>query len=205
MALLLNCIRSGIPVPGSGKPCATKNRTVKLDAYLEQARPLSLTARAAISLHITEAYFLKKGLKHEIVDEFFDHLWQHPLQQEPKAFSEWEARRGDLVDFGLTDDLPDDLEGLLEPAGITVEELFHVVEAPVEILWGNFFRTADDETSLAYLKNSLVIAERNGIIFPTLSPYKESLFADNHGWGNPISQITRDEWRKSGSIGALGH
>lgn len=178
---------------------------LKLDDYLDQASKLSLTARAAISLHITEAYFRKKALKHEIIDEFFDHLWEFPLQQEPKAFSAWEARRGDLVDFGLTDDLPDDLEGLLEPAGITFEELFHVVEAPVEILWGNFFREPDDETAMSYLRNSLILAERSGIIFPKLAPYSQSLYADNDGWGNPISEIARDEWRKSGCIGSFGH
>jgi hypothetical protein len=86
---------------------------VTLDKFISLAQPLSLTARACISLHITEAYFRKIGLKHALVDEFFDHLWDHPLQCEPKEFSAWEAKRGDFVDFGLTDDLPDDLDEVM--------------------------------------------------------------------------------------------
>jgi hypothetical protein len=171
-----------------------------LSKFLEQARPLSLTARACISLHITEAYFRKIGLSHPLVDEFFEHLWEHPLQTEPKAFSAWEAQRGDLVDFGLTDDLPDDLEELMPQLPIDEEELFSVVEAPVEILWGNFFSTADDETSFDYLKFSLNLAEREGLIFPKIDLYTESRFADNNGWGNPISELTRDSWRELGRV-----
>lgn len=166
-----------------------------LDKYLTLATPLSLTARAAISLNITETYLKKINLTHPIIDEFFNHLWEHPLKQNPKEFSAWEAQRGDLVDFGLTDDLPDDLEGLLEPAGLTWEELFKVIEAPVEALWGNFFRTPNNEISLAHLKTSLLLAEKNGLIFPKIQPYQHSLHIDNNGWGNPITEATRDLWR----------
>jgi len=166
-----------------------------LDKYIQLATPLSLTARAAISLIITENYLHKIKLTHTTIDEFFNHLWQHPLKQNPQEFSHWEAQRGDLVDFGLTDDLPDDLEGLLEPAGITWEELFSVIEAPVEILWGNFFKTPSHETSLNHLKTSLLLAEKSGIIFPHIQHFQHSLFSDNHGWGNPITETTRDQWR----------
>ena len=171
-----------------------------IDSYLEQVRPLSLTARACISLHVTEAYFRKKGLRHAIIDEFFNHLWQHPLKREPKEFSAWEAARGDLVDFGLTDDLPDDLDELLPLVDVTEEELFKVVEAPVEILWGNFFSTVDDKTAFDYLETSLRLAEKEGFIFPKISLYQTSLFADGNGWGKPIDMDTLVQWRKGGCI-----
>lgn len=173
---------------------------VTLDKFISLAQPLSLTARACISLHITEAYFRKIGLKHALVDEFFDHLWDHPLQGEPREFSAWEAKRGDLVDFGLTDDLPDDLDEIMPQLPIDEAELFAVCEAPVEILWGNFFRTADDETSFDYLKFSLNLAEREGLIFPKIALYQDSLFSENSGWGKPISQPIRDAWRAEGKV-----
>ena len=171
-----------------------------LTKFLELARPLSLTARASIALHITEAYFRKIGLKHDLVDEFFEHLWQHPLKTEPKEFSAWEAERGDLVDFGLTDDLPDDLDELLPQLPIDEAQLFAVVEAPVEILWGNFFSQQDEQVSFDYLQFSLNLAEREGFIFPKIELYADSLFADNNGWGNPISEHTRDLWRREGKV-----
>lgn len=171
-----------------------------LSKFTDLARPLSLTARACISLHITEAYFRKIGLKHALVDEFFEHLWQHPLMTEPKEFSTWESQRGDLVDFGLTDDLPDDLDELTPQLPINEEELFAVVEAPVEILWGNFFSASDDDTSFDYLQFSLNLAEREGLIFPKIEMYADSLFADNNGWGKPISEPTRDQWREQGKV-----
>ncbi|MFC5050833.1 hypothetical protein ACFPK9_09420 [Rubritalea spongiae] len=170
------------------------------DSFLKQARPLSLTARACICLHITEAYFRKIGLSHPLVDEFFNHLWEHPLQAEPKAFSTWEANRGDLVDFGLTDDLPDDLEELMPTLPIDEAQLFSIVEAPVEILWGNFFSTPDEQTSFDYLSFSVDLADREGLIFPKIDLYQASLFADNNGWGKPISQPIRDLWRTDGKI-----
>lgn len=171
-----------------------------LSKFTELARPLSLTARACIALHITEAYFRKIGLSHPLVDEFFDHLWEHPLQSEPKAFSRWEAQRGDLVDFGLTDDLPDDLEELMPQLPISEEKLFTVVEAPVEILWGNFFSRADDDTSFEYLMFSLQLAEKEGLIFPKINLYARSLFTDNNGWGKPISEDVRNQWRHDGRV-----
>jgi hypothetical protein len=173
---------------------------VTLDKFIQQARPLSLTARACISLHITEAYLRKIGLQHALVDEFFDHLWEHPLRSEPKEFSEWEARRGDFVDFALTDDLPDELDEIMPQLTITEAELFAVVEAPVEILWGNFFQASDEKTSFEYLEFSLNLAEREGLIFPKLSLYRSSLFTDNNGWGDPISEPTRDTWRQDGAV-----
>jgi len=173
---------------------------VTLTTFLEKARPLSLTARACIALHITEAYFRKIGLKHAQIDEFFEHLWQHPLKTEPKEFSEWEAQRGDFVDFGLTDDLPDDLDELLPHIKITEAELFQVVESPVEILWGNFFSDQDEKVSFEYLEFSLDLAEREGLIFPKIDLYADSLYADNNGWGKPISEHTRDQWREQGRV-----
>ncbi|MFD2159385.1 hypothetical protein ACFSW8_10780 [Rubritalea tangerina] len=167
------------------------------DALLDHAQTLSLTARACIALHITEAYFKKIGLQHPLVDTFFNHLWDHPLQSDPKAFSTWEAQRGDLVDFGLTDDLPDDLEELMPTLPINEQELFHVVEAPVEILWGNFFSNPDDQEAMRYLHFSLDLAEREGLIFPDISLYQNSRYADNNGWGHPISENVRDSWRSN--------
>lgn len=172
-----------------------------IDSYLEIAKPLSLSARACMALHITEAFFVKKGLCHPIIDEFFEHLWAHPLQHSPREFSQWEAMRGDLVDFGLTDDLPDDLEALLPLSGVSEEELFHVVEAPVEILWGNFFSNPNSELAQEYLERTLQLAEREGFIFPKLSIYSDSLFTDNNGWGRPVGMDTRDLWRSGGMLG----
>ena len=166
------------------------------DSFLNQARELSLSARACICLHITEAYFRKIGLDHPLVDDFFDHLWDHPLQSEPKAFSTWEAKRGDLVDFGLTDDLPDDLDELMPKLPIDEAQLFSVVEAPVEILWGNFFCNLNEPASFEYLTFSVDLADKEGLIFPKLDLYQQSLFTDNNGWGKPISIITRDQWRE---------
>lgn len=166
-----------------------------LDHILEKASDLSFTAQSSIALNIVERYFKKIGFKHPQVDEFFAHLWEFPIIGNSEKFSSWEARRGDLVDFGLTDDLPDDLEECLAHLPINEEELFKIVEAPVEILWGNFFNEPNKETSLGYLKSSLELAEREGLIFPNIATYQQSKWIDQNGWGKSVDAETRDCWR----------
>ncbi len=168
-----------------------------LAKILDQAQPLSFIAQGFISLNVVEAYFKKISFKHPSVDEFFQHLWELPCINNPREFSKWEARRGDLVDFGLTDDLPDELEECLAILPIDEAQLFKVVEAPVEILWGSFFSTPNLETTMNYLQSSLKIAERESLIFPKITPFLSSLWIDNNGWGKPIDPKVCKHWRQT--------
>ena len=168
-----------------------------LAKLLDQARPLSFIAQGFIALNVVESYFEKIGFKHPSVDTFFQHLWELPMINEPKEFSAWEARRGDLTDFGLTDDLPDELEECLAILPIDEAQLFKVVEAPVEILWGSFFSTPNPETTMAYLEFALTLAEKEGIIFPKVAPFQSSLWSDNNGWGNAIDAEVCQQWREA--------
>ncbi|WP_156817248.1 hypothetical protein [Rubritalea marina] len=164
---------------------------------LQQSQELSFISQAFIALRITENYFAKIGFTHPIIDEFFYHLWELPQLQSPQEFSQWEARRGDLVDFGLTDDLPDDLEGVLALTPLDEEQLFKIIEAPVEILWGNFFSTPNQANTRELFENALNLAEKEGVIFPKLDPFLLSKWADNNAWGKALSMDELTLWKNA--------
>jgi hypothetical protein len=164
---------------------------------LEQCRALSLTARLAIAMHCFEQYCRVQGLAVPEVIELQDYLWEWPLVGGSLAFPAWESRHPVLVDYGLGDPMPERLRAALDARHIDEEEFRLLVTSLVEIIWSSFWAASDDAGSLADLAQVLRISARSRIPLPDPAPFSHSLFAEQHGWGQPLSMAERDAWRQS--------
>jgi hypothetical protein len=162
--------------------------------YLEQCRPLSLTARSAISLLVFEKYCAENDLNILAVTELLDHMWKWPLIDGPDQFEPWESQRPLLIDCGLGDDFPDDLIAILAQRNISESKFRTVIEGVTEILWSSFWGAAENEASINDLEKVLLVTNVQKL--PTLTPFKFSLFSDKDGWGSSLTAEDRDFWRR---------
>ena len=163
------------------------------------ASSLSLVARLGVALCCFERYCRSVGLETKSIQDFLSYMWEWPLMMAPGWFEDWEATRTSLVDFGLGEALPGDVEPALRDRGLDPVEFRSLVEATVEVIWGSFYAASDDLGSLKDLAQVISICERRGIQPPTLAVFAESRFKDGHGWGDRISKDQRDRWRAAGA------
>ncbi|WP_210330685.1 hypothetical protein [Aliikangiella sp. G2MR2-5] len=122
-----------------------------------------------------------------------DYLWQWPLIDGPDQFEPWESSRPELVNFGLGDSASDNLISVLNKSGIDETQFRRMVEGVIEILWGSFWGAAEHELSMKALE--AVLLTSNVSELPALTPFKFSLFTDNHGWGQKLTLEDRNFWR----------
>ncbi len=181
-----------MPLSFGGQTVTHENRPVR---NAVDASELSLVARLGVALCCFERYCRAVGLETKSIQDFSSYMWEWPLMITPGWFEEWEAKRTSLVDFGLGEGLPGDVEPALRDKGLDAVEFRNLVEATVEIIWGSFYAASDDRGSLKDLARVVSICERRGIRPPTLDVFAESRFKDGHGWGERISKDQRDQWR----------
>ncbi|MCA9107488.1 MAG: hypothetical protein KDA83_18880 [Planctomycetales bacterium] len=157
---------------------------------------LSLTARLAIGLHCFTDYCQTRELKHTEIDAFLDDMWGLPLAiTSPEAFTAWEEKHPHLVEVGLGDEFSDEFQAVLRHKNISPQELRHIIESVIEIVFASFYGAPQNQQSLDSLRS--VIAATTGYGVPPAPPslFAASLFADNHGWGKPLTGSMRDQWR----------
>jgi hypothetical protein len=158
-------------------------------------RQLSLTARLAIALICFERYCRAHQLAAPEIQVFLDYLWDFPIVDGPLSFQAWERQQPDLVTVGLGGDIPDTYLAWLHDAGISSATFRRLVEHTVEIIYGSFYAAAADDEAHVHLQQVLTITEQNKHISALLPLFPQSRFVDGHGWGNPLSETERDEWR----------
>src|SRR5690348_15787878 len=135
------------------------------------ASALSLLARLGVALCCFEGYCRAVALQTKSVQDFLSYMWEWPLMMAPRQFEEWETKRTSLVEFGLGEQLPEDLEDVLRQKGIDLDEFRNLVEGTVEIIWGSFYAASDDRGSLRELSRVVAICERRGIQPPSLEVF----------------------------------
>lgn len=168
-------------------------------APISEYTALSLTARLAIGLHCFTDYCQARGLKHTEIDAFLDDLWGFPLAiTSPEAFTEWEDEHPHLVEVGLGDEFSDEFQAALRHQNISPQELRHIIESLIEIVFSSFYGASQNQQSLDSLCS--VIAATSGFGVTPAPPhlFAASVFADNHGWGKPLTESMRDQWRFGG-------
>lgn len=128
-------------------------------------------------------------------DEFLDYLWECPFLFAGDQFLEWEERKPDLVYYAFGDEIEDEeeLAKQLNAAGVSEPRFRGIVCFLVEILWSSFFAAADDKGSMRYLKT--VISSTDAHNLPPLNLFHISKFADEKGWGKPITEADWNLWR----------
>ena len=163
-----------------------------LHAYIDQVRPLSIHARLAIGIRLFERYVRLRGLEDDSIWEYIEAMWSFPIAEDKKV---WESKRGDLADFGLGDELPDELDEELQTLGISEDYFGLWVNSVTELAWNNLLLGPQDEESLDHLEILLQLASMSGVAVPELQPFKDSLFVENEGWGRQLSSCDIEKWQ----------
>ncbi|MFZ6028296.1 MAG: hypothetical protein ACOYYS_11330 [Chloroflexota bacterium] len=155
---------------------------------------LSITARLGVALVCFEKYCRVNDLLSN-VEEFLEYLWKFPVLQTPGEFAAWETKRPRLVEVGLGEILPIEIQYQLRQKHVDPQEFATLLQAIVEIGWGSFYGAANNKDSLSYLKRVITFTVENNISIPPMSPFLVSRFSDRHGWGNQLTETQRNEWR----------
>lgn len=162
------------------------------EAYREQLQTLSIHARFGVALRIFERYVRVRGIEDDSVWAFLEHMWQFPMALNKDA---WEKKRGDLADFGLGDEVPEELEEELASLGID-EDYFDVwTTCVVEIAWGSVLHGPQLEESMKHLLCLVDMAEETGLGLPKLASYLVSTYDQNDGWGEVVDMATQLKWQ----------
>jgi hypothetical protein len=147
-------------------------------------------------LHCFEDYCHACELQHAEIDAFLDDLWDFPLAiASPEAFTEWEDEHPHLVDVGLGDDFSEEFQSLLRHQQVSPLDFRHIIESLIEIVFASFYGASQNQQSLDSLLSVIAATAGSGVIPPPPDLFAVSLFADNHGWGEPLSKSERDQWR----------
>lgn len=155
-------------------------------------RHLSLTARMAVALHCFSRYCSKLELRHDDIDAFVDYLWEFPLIE---RWDLWEEHAPRLLQVALGDNWPADLQEFLLIRLESANQFRTLLGAVAEIVFGSGYGAADDEMSMRYLAKAIYLVDQFGVRPPPPEEFAESLFVDNHGWGNKITEEVRNRWR----------
>lgn len=159
---------------------------------IDDYRTLSLSARLAVGLHCFERYCQARGLRHDSIDTFLDHMWNLPCT---RFFPEWEKGNCDLVNVGLGGSVARELLDLLAARSITEAEFRRLVECVVEIVYSSAYGASDDVGSLKYLDQVFSITGVVGVAPPPTQLFLISRFGEQHGWGTLLNRAQRDAWR----------
>ena len=163
--------------------------------YLAGFKPLSIHARFAIGLRIFERYIRVRGLEDESIWTFLADMWQFPLLSDVAEKLEWEKQRGELADFGLGDEIPEELEEELYTLAISEDYFGLWVSQVTELAWTNLLQGPQDEESMEFIRTLLRLSIVSNIGVPELHLYQTHLFTDNEGWGNPLTQEELESWQ----------
>lgn len=155
-------------------------------------RELSLRGRVAVALLCFERYCRAKGLRHPMIDEFLDRMWEVPCIE---SLPDWESRPCALVHAGLGDSFASEFADLFERDKRLEREFRELLESTVEIIYCSAYGKGDDEGSLRFLDEALGICAKAGVTPPPTQGFAGSLFAEREGWGKRLSTEERDEWR----------
>jgi hypothetical protein len=170
-----------------------------LSARPHDLRPISLSARIAIALHLFRAYCNRRGLNHPEIDRFVEHLWEFiALPVGGAGFEPWRKREPPLTYVGLGDQYPTEFESVLATAGVSATEFRQVLGSTTEVLYSAMYGAADEEGSRRYLSELASVAESVGAEWPDMSCFRESKWSDCHGWGKRPTEQELTEWRRAG-------
>lgn len=162
-------------------------------------RPLSLSARIAIALHLFRGYCKRRGLNHPETDRFVEHLWEFiALPVDGSGFKAWVKREPPLTHTGLGCGFPTGFESVLKAAGVSAEEFRQVLECITGVLYSSMYAAADEEGSRRYLLELASVAEAAGVEWPDMNCFAGSNWSDSHGWGQRPSAQDLAEWRRAG-------
>jgi len=154
-----------------------------VDEYIREVKPLSIHARFAIGLRVLERYVRVRGIEDNSVWTYLTEMWEFPQLATLEAKLEWEKSRCDLADYGLGDELPEELEEELYSLAIN-EDYFELwVTHVTELAWTNMLKGPQDDESIELLTKVLNLAAKSEIGLPSLTCYSSHLYAENAGWG----------------------
>ena len=97
--------------------------------------------------------------------------------------------------MGLGDEFSPDFKDALRGLHVSDVDFRHIVESLVEIVFASFYGASQNEQSLDFLHRVIAATAPFGISPPPPALFSVSLFADNNGWGKPLSKAERDQWR----------
>lgn len=168
-----------------------------IDDYLLEIKPLSLHARFALGLRVFERYVSLRGLQDESIWAYLSEMWEYPLIHDLEGKFRWEGVRCDLANYGLGDELPEELEEELISLAIN-EDYFELwVTNVTELAWGPLLDRAKDEESLMHLRNVLRLAAKSNVGVPETNVFSKNLFIQNDGWGEHLTQSDIERWQAS--------
>jgi len=164
--------------------------------YLEKIKLLSIHARFALGLRIFERYVRMRGLEDESIWEYLAYMWEFPLLSLAEK-AEWEKRHGELADYGLGDELPEEIEEELYSLAIN-EDYFELwVTNVTELAWTNLLQGPQDLESIQFIQNILNLTVISNIGVPKLDVYQVSLFTEDGGWGKNPTQEVLEQWQSA--------
>ena len=163
-----------------------------MSSNVEVYRPLPLIARLGVALRCGESFCAVKNLQGPELTAFFGHMWELPCCA---SFPDWDSQKGELVFFGLGDELPLALGPVLPQADVSETSFRDLISAIVEIVYSSAWAAYDELGSFQFLKEVLSITAQAGVPAPPCQPFLISSSAKQFSWGNRISKEQRDAWR----------
>ncbi len=162
-------------------------------------RPLSLSARLAIALHLFRGYCNRRGLDHPEIDRFLEHLWEFiALPVDGGGLEPWRKREPPLTHVGLGDDYPAGFEAVLRAAGVSAADFRQVLTCTTELLYSSMYAAADELGSRQCLAELASVAESVGVEWPDMRCFAGSIWSDGHGWGQRPSERELAKWKHAG-------
>ncbi len=157
---------------------------------------LCLRTRTAVATVCFERYVRIRGLEDETIWELLEHMWELPCAVDLDL---WEMRRGDLADFGLGDELPEELEEELCELGIDEDYFECWVTALVETVWPSVLRGPQREESLIQVKKILEFSLHLGMGLPDLDGFEGREWTED-GWGPEVTAEGVTLWKEVGEV-----
>ena len=165
--------------------------------YLALIKPLSIHARFSIGLRMFERYIRVRGLEDASLWTYLSQMWEFPLLNTSEQRLAWEKDRCELADYGLGDELPEELEEELYSLAIN-EDFFELwVTHVTELAWTNLLKQPQDDESLHLLAKICQLAAKAEIGAPALEAYqtKPHQYISNHGWGASPTEDELNQWQ----------
>lgn len=166
-----------------------------IDIYLKQIEPLSIHARFSIGLRIFERYVRMRGLEDESIWEYLADMWKFPLLPTLEQKQIWGEARAELADYGLGDELPEELEE--ELYGLAISEDYFELWAcnTTELAWTNLLQGPQDEESINLLRKLLELSVISKVAVPQVSFLESYLFTEYQGWGRTLTEEELEQWQ----------
>ena len=173
---------------------------MKITEYIAEIQPLSIHARFALGLRVFERYVSLRGLQDDSLWTYLAEMWEFPLIHDIEDKLTWEKTRCDLADYGLGDELPEELEEELASLAIS-EDYFELwVTHVTELAWGNMLNNSKgdrEDESLTHLTQVLRLAAKSEVGVPESATFSNSLYVHNQGWGELLIKEDLEKWQAS--------